>query len=132
MASDKGAAEAEVDSVDQDERSAPGRGREAGAAKPREGKQIDKLPPWAVVLHNDDQNSFEFVIQTLQKVLGIGLTHAVALTMRAHVSGRAVVWSGHRELAELKAGQITGRGADPAVMHRGAEPLRVTVEKMPG
>lgn len=108
------------------------RRRSAGATKPREDTKVDKLPPWAVVLHNDDINGFDFVIRCLQKVLGLGLTRAEALTTQAHVKGRAVVWSGHRELAELKASQLTARGADPTMMHRGAKPLRVTVEKMPG
>ena len=133
IASDQGAAEAGVEVVEESERREQAeRQRKAGATRPGEETKTDKLPPWAVVLHNDDINGMDFVIRTLQKVLGVGLARAVALTLQAHTKGRALVWSGHRELAELKASQITGRGADPAMMHRGAKPLRVTVEKMPG
>ena len=42
--------------------------------------------------------------------------------------GRSVVWIGSLEVAELKADQMVGCGADPAQRNRGAEPLRVTVE----
>lgn len=127
-ASDAGAAEAQVNQ----ETDQAGPKRSAAAADPRESTKPNTLPPWAVILHNDDINGMDFVIESLLKVFTMNAQQAIKLTLQAHTKGRAVVWSGHRELAELKASQLTGRGADPAMMHRGAKPLRVTVEKMPG
>ena len=97
------------------------------AAKPRRKRQ----PRYAVVLHNDDLNTFEFVIGVLQKVFHYDQPKAYQLTFRAHVSGRTAVWTGVLEVAELKADQIRSCGADPLRAADGAGPLRVTVEPMP-
>ena len=45
----------------------------------------------------------------------------------AHEKGRAVVWVGALEVAELKADQIHSCGADPRAERR-AQPLGVSVE----
>ncbi len=89
-------------------------------------------PPYAVILHNDDVNGFDFVVRALRKVFGYGVTKAFKLTLQAHLTGRSCVWSGHRELAELKADQIRSCGPDPAMAHKGAQALRVSIEPMPG
>lgn len=93
-------------------------------AKPRTKRQ----PPYAVVLHNDDINGFDFVVAALRKVFGYAAPRAYRLTLTAHLIGRSRVWSGMREHAELKAEQLVSCGADPAMRARGALPLRVSVE----
>jgi ATP-dependent Clp protease adaptor protein ClpS len=90
-----------------------------------------RQPLYAIVLHNDELNTFEFVIGVLQKVLHYDQPKAYQLTFRAHVSGRSVVWTGVLEVAELKADQIRSCGCDPLRAADGAGPLRVTVEPMP-
>lgn len=87
-----------------------------------------QLPPYAVLIHNDDINGMDWVILVLRKVFGYSVEKCIELMMEAHESGRSVVWVGSLELAELKADQILSCGADPAGKDRGAEPLRVTVE----
>jgi ATP-dependent Clp protease adaptor protein ClpS len=101
---------------------------------PDEQTRVKKQPPYAVVLHNDDINSFDFVIGVLRKVFNYGLPRAFWLTLKAHVSGRSVVWSGSLEVAELKAVQIRSCGPDPSprAVQRGASPLRVNIEPLPG
>ena len=42
----------------------------------------------------------------LQKVLGCNQQRAFLLTQQAHATGRAVVWTGTKEVAELKVEQI--------------------------
>jgi ATP-dependent Clp protease adaptor protein ClpS len=86
------------------------------------------LRPYAVILHNDDVNTMEFVVEVLQKVFSYKIEKCVTLMKEAHEKGRAVVWVGPLEVAELKADQIVGCGADPTQKAKGAEPLRVTVE----
>src|SRR5437773_11014738 len=65
-----------------------------------------RYPPYNVILENDDHHSMEFVIEVLCKVLGCPVERAYLLMMEAHSSGRAVIWTGTREVAELKAEQV--------------------------
>jgi ATP-dependent Clp protease adaptor protein ClpS len=92
--------------------------------------QLEEQPPYAVVLHNDNINTFEWVIKVLSKVFGYGYWKCLKLAMRAHTSGQSVVWSGALEIAELRAEQIVSCGPDPARVEAGARPLRVTLEPM--
>ena len=85
-----------------------------------------------MVLHNDAKNGFEFVVASIMKVFRYDALRAFKLTTAAHLKGRSIVWTGQKEHAELKAEQLKGRGADPAMKARGAQPLRVTVEPLPG
>ncbi len=87
-----------------------------------------RQPPYAVILHNDDVNTMGFVIVVLMKVFGYAVEKCVELMLEAHETGRAVVWVGPLEVAELKADQIHSCGPDPDRKEDGAEPLRVTVE----
>lgn len=91
-----------------------------------------KQPPYAVILHNDDVNTMPFVVFVLQKVFGYTVEKCAELMFEAHETGRAVVWVGSLEVAELKADQIHSCGSDPTRRDAGAQPLGVTVEPMPG
>ena len=51
------------------------------------------LPPYHVILENDNYHSMEFVISVLQKALGYTSENAFQLMMLAHSSGQAVVWT---------------------------------------
>ena len=59
-----------------------------------------------IILENDDHHSFEFVMEVLQKALGCNAQRAFLFTEQAHTTGRAVVWTGTKEVAELKYDQI--------------------------
>lgn len=85
-----------------------------------------RQPPYAVVLHNDDVNTFEFVVMVIRKVFGYPLLKCIDLMLEAHETGRSVVWVGPLEVAELKAEQIRSCGPDPA--RRDACPLGVSLE----
>ena len=101
-------------------------------AKPREETKSRRLPPYHVVLANDDRHSMDFVVQVLQKVLGVRVERAIALMLEAHTTGRSVIWTGPREVAELKAEQVHTvheiRTADQADLG----PLDCTIEPAPG
>jgi ATP-dependent Clp protease adaptor protein ClpS len=94
-------------------------------------QKTKRQPPYAVILHNDDVNSFEFVIQVLQKVFHYDVQKAVSLMLQAHETGRSIVWTGSLEVAELKADQIRSCGPDPLMLHNGAAPLGVSIEPLP-
>lgn len=90
--------------------------------------QTRRQPPYAVILHNDDLNGMDFVVMVLRKVFGYTETKCIELMTEAHEKGRAVVWVGALEVAELKADQIRSCGADPRARANGAQPLGVSVE----
>jgi ATP-dependent Clp protease adaptor protein ClpS len=73
---------------------------------PAEDVKVRRVPPYNVILLNDDHHSMEFVVETLCRVLGCPVERAVQLMMEAHTSGRAIIWTGSLEVAELKADQI--------------------------
>jgi ATP-dependent Clp protease adaptor protein ClpS len=99
---------------------------------PREQNRVKRQPPYAVVLHNDDINGMDYVVGVLRKVFNFGRSKAVWLMLKAHVTGRCVVWSGSLEVAELKADQLRSCGPDPSMKDCGAPPLGVSVEPLPG
>jgi ATP-dependent Clp protease adaptor protein ClpS len=101
-------------------------------AKPRDDTRTRRIPPYNVILLNDDHHSMEFVVETLCKVLGCAVERAYQFMMEAHQSGRAIIWTGTREVAELKAEQIQTfpeiRASDNAQLG----PLGCVIEPAPG
>ena len=53
--------------------------------------QTRRQPPYAVILHNDDINTMEFVVAVLRKVFGYTVEKCVGLMLEAHEKGKAVV-----------------------------------------
>jgi ATP-dependent Clp protease adaptor protein ClpS len=91
-----------------------------------------KQPPYAVVVLNDDEHSFEFVVETFSKVFGYPREKSFSLASQIHNSGRGIVWSGSREVAEFKRDQIRSCGPDFHAAKKVAFPLGVTIEPLPG
>ena len=88
--------------------------------KPRTGDPGGSTDaPWQVVVLNDDHNTFEGVAHALAAVLpGVGFDQGMTLANRIHSTGRAVVWSGHKEQAELYWEQLRGHGLTMAPLER--------------
>lgn len=102
------------------------------AARPKPaGRKPKPLPPYAVVVLNDDAHTFEYVIETFMKVFGYERTKAFQLAREIHQSGRGIVWSGAKEVAELKRDQIRGIGPDLYATKKIDGPLGVLVEPLP-
>lgn len=101
-------------------------------SKPEEQTRTRRVPPYNVVLENDDYHSIEFVVGVLRKALGYSQERAAVLTLEAHHSGRAVVWTGPKEVAELKAEQIRTFHETRAVDNLPLGPLGCTIEPAPG
>jgi ATP-dependent Clp protease adaptor protein ClpS len=66
---------------------------------------------WRVVVLNDNHNTFDGVAKALARVVpGVTLDQGHALANQIHRSGRAVVWSGAKEPAELYWEQLKDAG----------------------
>ena len=74
---------------------------------------------WRVIVLNDDHNTFEGVAFALaQTIPGVDYDRGMALANTIHTRGQAIVWSGHRELAELYHAQLTDHGLTMAPLER--------------
>ncbi|MCS6850017.1 MAG: ATP-dependent Clp protease adaptor ClpS [Gemmataceae bacterium] len=110
----------------------PDRAPDTGAAtRPKREQKRRILPPYNVVLENDDYHSFSFVVEVLCKVLGCSLSRAYSLTLQAHLTGRAVVWTGPKEVAELKKEQIQSYHEVRSGDQRKLGPLGCFIEPAP-
>ncbi len=69
-------------------------------------QKVRQLPPYKVVLHNDDVNSFEHVIVTILRLTPLKEPDAIDRTIEAHESGSAVLLITNRERAELYCEQF--------------------------
>ena len=66
---------------------------------------------WKVIVLNDDHNTFDHVALTLARYIpGVDVEKGFNLANRIHSSGRAVVWSGVKERAELYWEQLRDSG----------------------
>jgi ATP-dependent Clp protease adaptor protein ClpS len=75
---------------------------------------------WRVIVLNDDHNTFEGVATALSTVLpGVSYDQGMTFANQIHNSGRAIVWSGARELAEHYWEQLEGRGLTMAPLEQG-------------
>ena len=75
-------------------------------AEPETDTRPKLLPPYHVLIENDDDHSQLFVVMVLRKVFGYDDAKAGELMLSAHTAGEAVVWTGPKEVAELKLDQL--------------------------
>ncbi|HZO96508.1 MAG TPA: ATP-dependent Clp protease adaptor ClpS [Gaiellaceae bacterium] len=74
---------------------------------------------WRVIVLNDDHNTFEGVAFALaQTIPGVDYDKGMRLANQIHTTGQAIVWSGHREPAELYHSQLEGYGLTMAPLER--------------
>jgi ATP-dependent Clp protease adaptor protein ClpS len=66
---------------------------------------------WRVIVLNDDHNTFDGVAAALARVVpGISLDQGYAIADTIHNTGRAIVWTGVKETAELYWEQLERAG----------------------
>lgn len=74
---------------------------------------------YRVIVLNDDHNTFEGVAFALaQTIPGVDYDKGMALATKIHTGGQALVWSGHRELAEAYHSQLEGYGLTMAPLEQ--------------
>ena len=85
--------------------------------RPAEEKKqkTEGMPPYNVVLLDDDEHSFEYVIYMLKKLFGHSLEKGYKMAVEVDTTGRVVVATTHLEQAELKRDQIHAFGSDPLI-----------------
>ncbi len=99
--------------------------REQDEQKPK------RQPRYHVVLWNDDDHTFAYVIVMLMKLFGHSAEKGYQIAEQVDTQGRAVVLTTTREHAELKRDQIHAYGKDGLIDDcKGS--MWATIESVPG
>lgn len=88
-----------------DPQSNPGNSSQPVASPPRSRL----LPPWKVLLHNDDENEQLFVVDTIRMLTPLSEAAAVQRMLEADQTGVALLLTTHQERAELYQDQFASR-----------------------
>ena len=72
--------------------------------------ELGKL--YHVIILNDDEHTFDYVIEMLQAVFNIPYATAMARTLEADTTGSAIVLTTNLEEAEKKRDQVHAYGPD--------------------
>ncbi len=72
-------------------------------------RRTRELPPYRVILHNDDVNTFDHVVASIRKITPLNREEAEQRTLEAHLKGQALLLVTHKERAELYVEQFASR-----------------------
>ena len=87
-------------------------------------------PPFNVILLDDNDHSFEYVIHMLKVLFGHPPERGYRMAVEVDTTGRVIVATTHLERAELKRDQIQGFGPDPLIP-RCKGSMSATIEPAP-
>ena len=68
------------------------------------------LPQWKVLLHNDDTNTHDYVVETIVQLTTLNEQDAELRMKEADKTGLALLLTTHKERAELYQEQFTSKG----------------------
>lgn len=78
-------------------------------------KKPGKLPVHHVVPYDSDDHTFPYVIAMLANLFSYSPARGFLLAHAVHRTGKVIVFSGHKELCELRRDQIHSHGPDPRI-----------------
>lgn len=77
--------------------------------------KLDELPPFKVLLHNDDVNDMVWVVQTIVELTTIKPKRAVEIMLEADQSGVSLMLVTHKERAELYVEQFKSKNLSVSI-----------------
>jgi ATP-dependent Clp protease adapter protein ClpS len=80
------------------------------ATKTRNKPQTRQLPPYKVILHNDEVNEIGYVVRSIMEITHMNKVDAQRRTLEAHHTGLSLLLVTHKERAELYVDQLTSKG----------------------
>jgi ATP-dependent Clp protease adaptor protein ClpS len=80
-----------------------------------EGLDLTFEPLYHVVLLNDDDHSYGYVVFMLKDLFGYPESKGFDMAYEVDKHGRTVVWTGTHEDAKLRQDQIHAYGPDPTI-----------------
>ncbi len=81
----------------------------------KEKRKSEGMPPYNVVLLDDNDHSYDYVILMLKAVFGHPPEKGFELAKKVDANGRVVVMTTSLEVAEMKRDQIQAFGPDPLI-----------------
>ena len=78
-------------------------------------KKPKRQPRYHVILWNDDDHTYEYVITMLQKLFGYPVEKGYQLAKEVDAQGKVIVLTTALEVAELKRDQIRAYGKDALI-----------------
>lgn len=78
-------------------------------------EKVRNQPPYNVVLLDDDDHTYEYVIEMLRHIFGHSPQAAYLMAVEVDTLGRVIVLTTTLERAELERDRIHAYGADPRI-----------------
>jgi len=86
------------------------------------------IPRYRVILLDDNDHTYEYVIEMLGKIFGHSPSTAFKMAREVDITGKVVVDRTHKERAEMKRDQIHAYGPDWRLVHS-QESMSAVLEK---
>lgn len=85
--------------------------------RPSPVRETEREEPrfWHVVLLDDDEHTYDYVIRLVMEVFSQKLERAFEIAQKVDQDGRAVLLTTHKEHAELKLEQVQAFGKDELI-----------------
>jgi len=99
--------------------------------KQKQDKNPKRQPRYNVILWDDDDHTYAYVIAMLMELFGYPAEKGYQLAKEVDSSGRVIVLTTTREHAELKRDQIHAYGKD-GLIERCQGSMWATIEPVPG
>jgi ATP-dependent Clp protease adaptor protein ClpS len=101
------------------------------AVEERQDSRPKRQPRYNVILWNDEEHTYEYVITMLQKLFGHPPEKGFMMAKEVDARGRVIVLTTTKEHAELKRDQIHAYGKDTLIPScKGS--MSATIEPVPG
>lgn len=101
------------------------------STREKQEQKTKRQPPYNVVLLNDDDHSYDYVIAMLQQLFGYPVEKGFQMAKEVDTTGRVIVLTTTKEHAELKQEQIHAFGPDPLIP-RCKGSMSAVIEPAPG
>ena len=99
--------------------------------KPRDDQQPKRQPRYHVVLWDDEDHTYAYVIVMMMQLFGYPAEKGYQIAVEVDTEGRVVVLTTTREHAELKRDQIHAYGKDGLIENCQGS-MWATIEPVPG
>ena len=97
----------------------------------KQKREQKKQPRYNVILWDDDDHSYDYVISMMRKLFGHSIDKGFVIAREVDASGKAICLTTTMEHAELKRDQIHSFGKDRQI-ERCQGSMKATIEPVPG